>query len=100
MPAYRTWGYPIPPLIFILGNLWIIYFSIKSRPAPVIWGVLTIVAGLGMYLYFERVRFGHRKLQEKNSQAVRTLFSDRGELGSKRFGKNQSKESHQKEDLS
>ena len=54
--AYRTWGYPLTPLIFILGNLWIIYFSIRSRPAPVVWGVVTIAAGLGMYVYFYRTQ--------------------------------------------
>jgi len=55
-PAYRTWGYPITPLIFIFGNLWVVVFSIKSRPAPVIWGIATICAGLGMYAYFSHFR--------------------------------------------
>lgn len=45
-PGYRTWGYPVVPLIFIAGNLWIIYFSIQSRPAPIIWGIGTIAVGL------------------------------------------------------
>jgi APA family basic amino acid/polyamine antiporter len=55
-PAYRTWGYPFSPLIFILGNLWIVFFSIKNRPAPVIWGIATMCAGLGLYTYFSYFR--------------------------------------------
>ena len=32
---YRTFGYPLTPLLFITGNLWIILFSLKSgRSAP------------------------------------------------------------------
>ena len=100
IPAYRTWGYPITPLIFILGNLWIICFSMKSRPAPAIWGILTIGAGLGLYLFFDRIRCCPRKLKEKKSPAKRSVFSDHSEVGFKRLAKKQSKEPHQKEDLS
>jgi APA family basic amino acid/polyamine antiporter len=49
---YRTWGYPVTPLVFLLGNLWIVIFSVKSRSAPAIWGLLTICTGLGMYVCF------------------------------------------------
>jgi APA family basic amino acid/polyamine antiporter len=80
-PAYRTWGYPLTPLAFILGNLWIIYFSIKSRPAPVVWGIVTIAAGMGMYFYFYRIRSHPREKKTKNTPVVRTLLSDRGEVG-------------------
>ena len=80
-PAYRTWGYPLTPLIFILGNLWIIYFSIRSRPAPVVWGIVTIAAGMGMYVYFYRSRSYPQGKNTNNPTVVRTLLSDRGEVG-------------------
>ena len=80
-PAYRTWGYPLTPLIFIMGNLWIIYFSIRSRPAPVVWGVVTIAAGMGMYVYFFRNRSYPRGKKINHPPVVRTLLSDRGEVG-------------------
>lgn len=51
---YNTWGYPLTPLVFILGNLWIIYFSIMSRPGPALWGLATIACGLCVYYYFAR----------------------------------------------
>jgi APA family basic amino acid/polyamine antiporter len=49
---YKTFGYPVTPLLFILGNLWIIYFSIKSRPVTSLFGLATIGLGLLVYLYF------------------------------------------------
>jgi APA family basic amino acid/polyamine antiporter len=49
---YRTFGYPLTPLLFILGNLWIIYFSIKSRPITSLFGLGTISLGILIYIYF------------------------------------------------
>lgn len=80
-PMYRTWGYPLTPLIFITGNLWIIYFSIKSRPGPVLWGIATIAAGLIMYFYFYHKKPAPHLNQNVHSPLVRTLVSDRGEVG-------------------
>lgn len=51
---YKTWGYPITPLIFIVCNLWIIFFSLKSRPVATLIGLATIGAGIAAYLYFHR----------------------------------------------
>jgi APA family basic amino acid/polyamine antiporter len=72
-PAYRTWGYPFTPLVFILGNLWIIYFSISSRPAPVIWGLATIAAGVGFYVYFYHT--------QSRPPMAKSILSERGEIG-------------------
>ena len=91
-PAYRPWGCPLTPLIFILGNLWIIYFSISSRPAPVVWGIITIAIGLGMYVYFYRIRSFTREANAKKPRGVPRLVSHRGEVGLK--------PSNPKEDLS
>ena len=53
--AYRTFGYPITPLIFILGNLWIVVFSIKSRPVTALFGLATIGLGMILYIFFARM---------------------------------------------
>ena len=50
--AYRTPFYPFPALFFIAGNLWIVWYSVKSRPVASIWGLATIGLGLGLYLLF------------------------------------------------
>ena len=47
---YKTLGYPITSLLFVLGNMWIIYFSIKSTPIAPVCGLVTI--GLGVCFYF------------------------------------------------
>ena len=52
--SYRTFGYPVTPLVFILGNLWIIFFSIKSRPVTALLGLGTIGLGVAAYFYFNR----------------------------------------------
>ena len=43
--AYKTWGYPLTPMVFILGNLWIIYYSIKNKPLTSGFGLGTIALG-------------------------------------------------------
>ena len=55
-PGYRTFGYPVTPLLFIIGNIWIIYFSIASRPVPALAGLVTIAVGIGIYFIFEKRR--------------------------------------------
>ena len=58
---YRTFAYPITPLLFILGNIWIIYFSIKSRPIISLYGLGTIGLGLVVYLCFYRRKQLHKR---------------------------------------
>ena len=58
--TYATWGYPATPLIFILGNLWIIYFSLKNRPEPALWGLVTIGSGICVYLCFHRIKHNQK----------------------------------------
>ena len=50
---YKTFGYPFTPLFFILGNLWIIFFSIKEKPVVSLFGLGTIGLGGLIYLYFK-----------------------------------------------
>lgn len=52
--SYCTFAYPLTPLVFILGNLWIIFFSIKSRPITALFGLGTIGLGVAAYFYFDR----------------------------------------------
>ena len=50
--TYKTFGYPVTPLVFIAGNLWIIYYCIKSRPVASMFGAETTGLGILAYLYF------------------------------------------------
>jgi APA family basic amino acid/polyamine antiporter len=54
--VYRTFGYPVTPFLFIIGNIWIIYFSISRRPIPAMASLLTIAVGSVIYYFFKRRR--------------------------------------------
>ncbi|MFH0730720.1 MAG: amino acid permease [Pseudomonadota bacterium] len=69
--GYKTWGYPVTPLVFIGCNLWIILFSIKSRPVTALIGLGTIGVGILVYAFFQRkqsVRSGVVSLEAVNSE--------------------------------
>ncbi|MCF8143003.1 MAG: amino acid permease [Deltaproteobacteria bacterium] len=51
---YRTFGYPITPLFFILFNLWMIVFFIKANPMVSLYSGGTIACGLVVFLCFNR----------------------------------------------
>ena len=52
--SYRTFGYPFTPILFILGNLWIILFSIYANPLATICGTGTILSGVLIFYCFDR----------------------------------------------
>lgn len=43
---YRTWGYPVTPLLFVLLNGLILYFVLRERPFEAGAGILTVLAGM------------------------------------------------------
>lgn len=51
---YRTLGYPLTPLIYILGNLWIIIYSLSRRPEVGLGGLGTVLLGLLLYRLFKK----------------------------------------------
>ncbi|HVF72611.1 MAG TPA: amino acid permease [Chthoniobacterales bacterium] len=48
---YRTWGYPITPLIFLAISLWMLEHMLAdaSTRAPSLWGLATMALGLIVY---------------------------------------------------
>ncbi len=46
---YKTWGYPITPIIFFNISVWILAFIIKDKPLVALWGLGTILLGLIVY---------------------------------------------------
>jgi hypothetical protein len=44
----------VTPLLFILGNLWIVLFSIERRPMSTLFGLATIAVGFLLYAWFAR----------------------------------------------
>jgi APA family basic amino acid/polyamine antiporter len=50
---YKTWCYPLTPILFVAGNLWIVIFSMRSNLTAFLWGVVTVGVGWLVYEYFE-----------------------------------------------
>jgi len=46
---YRTWGYPVTPVIFLAISLWMLFFQLRDKPVESIAGLVTIALGLPIY---------------------------------------------------
>ena len=57
---YRTWGYPVTPVLFLIVSGIMIFYAVQSKPWESLAGLGTIVAGLVIYFAsggtFKRVR--------------------------------------------
>lgn len=59
---YRTWGYPLTPLVFLVLEGWMIAFTVRNRPMSAAFGGATIAIGLAAYLVLRSPRHGpHRR---------------------------------------
>ena len=47
---YKTWGYPLTPLIFLFISLWMLIYIFRDKPVESIAGLGTILIGLPVYL--------------------------------------------------
>ena len=52
--AYRCWGYPVTPVLFLALNLWMLIFILRQRPLASALGLLTISTGVPLYLWLRR----------------------------------------------
>jgi APA family basic amino acid/polyamine antiporter len=55
---YRTWGYPVVPLVFIAINLAIFINSIFSQPYESGLGLGIILLGIPAFIYWRKKRSG------------------------------------------
>lgn len=69
---YRTFGYPLTPILFSLGNLWIIVFSIKGNPLILLYGGGTILIGVLVFFYFYRTDAGNAAPEEGFTLSTRS----------------------------
>ena len=47
---FRTPLYPLPPLVFVAASLWILRFQSQKYPEAFLWGAVTLVAGVVLFL--------------------------------------------------
>ena len=50
--AYRTWGYPVVPAIFIVAAAFLLYSTFTQDLKRSLWGSVVILAGIPVFLYF------------------------------------------------
>jgi APA family basic amino acid/polyamine antiporter len=54
--AYRMWGYPVVPALFIAVSAFLIYYTFMENWHNSLIGTLVILAGVPVYLYFAKQR--------------------------------------------
>lgn len=55
---YRTWGYPVTPLVFIAAALYISLNTLVTQPMNALAGLLIIGSGVPAYLFWRRPHDG------------------------------------------
>ena len=53
-PAYRAWGYPVLPAIFIVSSLAIVLNQMVREPKDALIGLSIVLAGLPVYYWWSR----------------------------------------------
>jgi basic amino acid/polyamine antiporter, APA family len=53
---YRTWGYPVVPLLFIAASLMLLFYSFRADVRDSLLEIGMIAAGVPFYLYFAAKR--------------------------------------------
>lgn len=51
---YKTWGYPVVPIIFIITSLGILLNTLFAKPAEAFAGILLTALGIPVYFYWKR----------------------------------------------
>src|SRR5436190_11648380 len=51
---YKTWGYPVTPVVFILFSLWLVFNTAREQPADAAMSAGLILAGLPLYFVWRR----------------------------------------------
>ena len=57
---YRTWGYPVTPIIFLAISVWMLWHMLAEETTrePSLWGLATVA--LGLVVYFIAGKMGGR----------------------------------------
>jgi APA family basic amino acid/polyamine antiporter len=55
-PAYRAWGYPVTPALFVAASAAIVVTQLAAEPVDSALGLLLVLAGLPVYLFVLRGR--------------------------------------------
>jgi APA family basic amino acid/polyamine antiporter len=64
--SYRTWGYPVTPILFLLLLSWMLIYGFIYQPKPSLEGLATVVCGLIIYFINKKIstKQTHESLQK------------------------------------
>ena len=51
---YRTWGYPVTPILFILFSAWLVGNTISTAPRDALVGLGMIALGIPVFFYWKK----------------------------------------------
>jgi len=52
--SYRVWGYPVVPILFVMASTVLLYYTFTENLRNSAAGVLVILAGIPVFLWFSR----------------------------------------------
>lgn len=52
---YKCWGYPVLPVLFVLGMAWIVINTAFQNPKDSLWGLVIVSAGIPIYFLWTRM---------------------------------------------
>jgi APA family basic amino acid/polyamine antiporter len=73
---YRTWGYPITPLIFIGVGLWVLIFTFMGKPVESLAGLFTIFLGLPIYFFAARKKLVSSSDLRSSKQSISKNYDE------------------------
>jgi APA family basic amino acid/polyamine antiporter len=53
---YKTWGYPVTPIVFLAISLWMLVFILFGKPVESLAGLGTMLLGLPVYFFADKQR--------------------------------------------
>lgn len=53
---FKTWGYPVTPIIFLGVNIWILVYMGIEKPIESLYGIIVITSGLVFYFINQKVK--------------------------------------------
>lgn len=65
--AYKTWGYPITPIVFLALNAFTLYFVFTQKPTESLFGLLNLVIGFVVFIVGKQLSAKKEKLYVKEN---------------------------------
>jgi APA family basic amino acid/polyamine antiporter len=53
---YRVWLYPIPPVVFSIITIWMMFYLLRSHTAESLAGLATALSGVLLYFFAQKRR--------------------------------------------